>query len=108
MIIAITGYKQSGKDTIAKYLCEKYGYVQYSCASPIKEAAKDMFNWTDEHVNGELKEVLDPRWGIMPRQVLQSLGTEYGQFMLSKMYPLFAEITGRKLWVRNFHYWYNY
>jgi len=36
MIIGLTGYAQSGKDTVAKILVEQYGYGRIAFADPIK------------------------------------------------------------------------
>ena len=36
MIIGLTGYAQSGKDTVAKILVEQYGYERVAFADPIK------------------------------------------------------------------------
>ena len=38
MIIGLSGYAQVGKDTVANYLVEKYGFVKVSFADPIREA----------------------------------------------------------------------
>ncbi|MDR1721102.1 MAG: AAA family ATPase [Endomicrobium sp.] len=37
MIIGLTGSYCSGKDAIAKYICEKYGYIHYSLSDIIRE-----------------------------------------------------------------------
>ena len=37
MVICISGYKFSGKDTCANYLVEKYGAVRVSLADPLKD-----------------------------------------------------------------------
>jgi hypothetical protein len=105
MIIGVAGFKRSGKDTVAEYLINSYGFIRYSLAGPMKEIVKIMFDWTEEHVNGSLKEVIDKRWGISPRQALQRLGTDWAQHDLCKEFPLFKEITGRSLWVKKFRYW---
>ena len=36
MIIGLTGYAQSGKDTVANILVEKYGYQRVAFADPIR------------------------------------------------------------------------
>jgi hypothetical protein len=38
MIIGLSGYAQVGKDTVANYLVEHYGFVKVSFADPIREA----------------------------------------------------------------------
>ena len=45
MIIALTGKKGCGKDTIANYLVEKYGFINYGFADPIKEVGKILFGF---------------------------------------------------------------
>lgn len=38
MIIGLSGYAQTGKDTVAQHLVEKYGYTRIAFADPIREA----------------------------------------------------------------------
>jgi len=47
-----------------------------SFAAPLKEVAKLIYDLSDEQVNGDSKERLDPRYGVTPRYILQKLGTE--------------------------------
>ncbi len=105
MIFGITGKKRSGKDTVAKFFIEK-GFKRYAFADPIKEMCKIMFLWDERHVNGELKEVVDERWGISPREAMQVIGTEFAQFFLPMFFPKFAKLIGRKFWVKRFEYLY--
>jgi len=103
MIIAFTGYLQSGKDTAADYLLARNkSFKKYSLAQPLKEAAKIMFGFTDDQVYGVGKDVIDSRYGIKPREVLQTLGTEYAQKTLPTMFPEFEKTIGRNLWVSRF------
>lgn len=104
MIVALIGRKRSGKDTVARLLIEEYGFYRYAFADPIREAAGHIFLWTLRHMEDK-KEEIDPRWGISPRQAMQHLGTEWGQFALGEKYPTFKDITGRKLWVKRFIEW---
>jgi hypothetical protein len=90
MIISLSGYARSGKDTVADYLVKKHGFVRMAFADPIKAAlykinpniaiggtqgvslahAVDHFGWE------ELKEVSPEIRGM-----LQRLGTEFGRDM---------------------------
>jgi len=84
-IIGIIGKKQTGKDTLALYISLKYGGRRITIASGVKDTCEAMFGWSKEQLYGKLKEVVDPRWGITSRQSFQWLGTEIGQFELSKL-----------------------
>ncbi len=101
MILLISGLKRSGKDTLAEYITTK-GFTHYSFATPIKEVAKIVFNWSDDQVNHGDRETIDPIWGVSPRQMLQWIGTEVFQYSIDKSFPLFEEKIGRKLWVEKF------
>lgn len=100
MIVAVTGLKQSGKDTVANFLIKNYGYAHVSFAYPIKHVLRYLFSWDEEHTDGELKEVVDPFWGVSPRQVMQWFGTEAFQYNLGKHCPKFEETIGRGMWVQ--------
>ncbi len=93
MIIGLSGYAQTGKDTIANYLVKNHGFVKISFADPIREAlyklspyvrvgdmppvalsmAVDRLGWED------LK-----RLSPDTRELLQRLGTEVGREMFGK------------------------
>ena len=91
-LIGLTGKARSGKDTVGEYL-RKYGYQPYAMAKPIKEGCRQMFGWDDRHLYGELKEVLDPAYGVTPREAMQKLGTEFGRNMIStKIWELRAAV----------------
>lgn len=79
MIIGLTGKARSGKDTVGGFLKEAYGFELISFAKPLKDGLKLMLDLTEEHVNGELKEFVIERFGKSPRQMLQTLGTEWGR-----------------------------
>lgn len=98
-VILVTGQRRAGKDTISDYIVEKYGYTKDRLADPLKQAIKAIFGWTDEHVDGNLKELIDPIYGISPRQAMMDIGTEWAQYGLTKRYEHFDYITGRNLWI---------
>jgi len=86
-IIGLIGIKRSGKDTFADYIVEKYGYEKYSFAGPLKDACKIMFCLNNEQIDGNLKEVIDPRFGISPRHMFQFMGTE----VMRELFPKISE-----------------
>jgi len=100
MIILLTGKKHTGKDTVAQYLIKGYeNFSQISFAEPMRKFVKEIFNWNDDWIENH-KEEIDPAWGISYRTVMQTLGTDYFQFYLSKVSKGYGEKTGRDIWVR--------
>lgn len=85
-VIAICGRKRTGKDTVAEYLCENYGYKNVKFAEPLKETMKCLFGFTEKQIEVD-KEVVDNVWGITPRHAMQFFGTEIMQFKLQEIIP---------------------
>lgn len=75
-LVLLVGKKGSGKDTAADYLVKK-GWIKVSFADILKEGLKVLFNFNDDQLWGDKKEELDNFWGICPRYLLQSLGTDF-------------------------------
>lgn len=80
MIIGLTGKAGSGKDLCSELIKKRLGndsVESLAFAKPIKDAAKILFNFTDEQLYDQIKkEEIDQRWGKSPRQILQWLGTD--------------------------------
>jgi hypothetical protein len=80
-LIAVTGFKGSGKSEVSKCLV-KQGYVRVSFGDPLKNMLKAI-GLTDEHLFGSLKEVpTDILCNETPRYAMQSLGTEWGRLLI--------------------------
>lgn len=63
--IIIGGRACAGKDTVADYLVEKYGFIKISFADPIYQIARDYFGMTDKdrtllQAIGEKMREIDP------------------------------------------------
>jgi len=88
MIIGVTGFIGSGKDTIADYLTTHMGFRRLSFAASLKDAVSAVFGWDRELLEGstktsrEWREQSDVWWSerlnmnITPRWVLQYWGTD--------------------------------
>jgi len=107
MIIGITGKKRSGKDTISDFLVEKYYFVKYGFADPIKDIARIIFGFTENQLFEKEKDIVDENWGFKPRDFFQKFGTDYGQFIFPKHFPeIFKDKDERSLWIMVFKRWY--
>lgn len=79
-LIGLTGRAGSGKDTVARFLCEAHGFVQIALADPLRDGIKAMLGITDEQLQDrDLKEATIDWLGRSPRELLQTLGTEWGR-----------------------------
>lgn len=81
-LIGLHGVARSGKDTTGQILSGFLGYQTYSLARPIKDVCNTLFGWDERHSDGELKEAVDPFWGVSPRYAYQTLGTEWGRNLI--------------------------
>jgi hypothetical protein len=86
MIIGLSGYAQSGKDTVAEILCLNYGFKRIAFADAIREALLRLNPMLPNGIRtAELVEDYD--WDVAKadpevRRLLQVLGTEVGRQIL--------------------------
>ena len=101
LIIGIVGVERSGKDTIADYFVDKYGFKKYSLAKPIKTIASQLFGWPDDLVNGPEKDVIDRETGLVPRDFIVWLGTNILQYEVYNRFPqLESQIPKKCIWAK--------
>jgi len=76
MIIGLCGRAGAGKSSVAKYLAENYGFAVAAFALSLKNMAMDIWGFSPDQVFGkaDVKEAIDPRWGISPRDAMKVLG----------------------------------
>lgn len=87
MLIGLCGKKHVGKDTGADYLVEKHNFIKLSFAEPLKKICKIIFDFSDEQLNTDLKEVEDNFWKVTPRKTLQFIGTDLFRNQLKEILP---------------------
>lgn len=95
-VIAICGGKRCGKDTIAEHLVRKYEYDHTKIAAKLKHVMSILFNFTEDQIEGHMKEEVDVRYNITPRQAMQFFGTDIMQYEIQKLMP----DVGRTFWVK--------
>jgi len=76
-VLALSGYARSGKDTAAEALVTRLGFVRVGFADALKAAAREIYGFSDAQLFGDEKELVDPRWGKSPRQILQEMGMKH-------------------------------
>ena len=88
MIIGLSGYAQSGKDTVAELLCLNYGYTRLSFADPMRDAIYTL----NPYVEGgnRVADLVDEYgWDVAKanpevRRLLQVFGTDVGRKMFGE------------------------
>lgn len=76
---------QVGKDTAAEYIEDNYpGARRVAFADKLKQIAMMLFGLSHEQCYGpvEIKEKIDPRYGLTPREIMQGLGQK-----MREIYP---------------------
>lgn len=98
-IICLTGTIGVGKDTMADYLVERYGYVKIGMADPMKRIVKDVYEFTDEQLWGasDKRNFEDPRYPrldstfLSARVALQLLGNEWSRVCYPETWPVYMK-----------------
>jgi len=80
ILIGLTGRAQSGKDSVADYLEVQHGFIGMAFADPIKNALDVMFG--EDVDDGRDKEAVIDWIGKSSRELMQTLGTEWGRQMI--------------------------
>lgn len=92
-LIGISGRKHHGKSAIALIiasLVQPQGsdrYAELAFAAELKNTCRTLWDLSDAQLYGDQKEVVDPRWGVTPRVIMQQMGS-------------FARSVHKDTWVR--------
>ena len=102
-LIALVGFKGSGKDTAGQHLVQNHGFVNFSFAESLKDALASIFCWDRAMLEGATpesriwRETVDQWWSqklgipdFTPRLAMQLVGTN-----------VFREHFNPDLWIMN-------
>lgn len=95
VLIGFTGKAGSGKDTAANYLKQNYPFKSVAFADPIRAGMRSMIGLEDRHFAHPDKEVVLPELGKSPRQMMQTLGTEWGRVTVNQ--DIWLILAGKKI-----------
>ena len=96
MIIGLSGYAQSGKDTIANHLVEHHGFTRIAFADPMREALYAL--------NPTVTDIPELQ-GISLQWLVDKMGWDFAKVDSPQVRTLlqrFGTEVGRKLWGENF------
>jgi hypothetical protein len=88
-LIGIGHRMQTGKGTVAAYLCKHYGFTELAFAGPLKAACREVFSLSESQLYGDDKLLMDEFWQMSPGKILQIVGTE-----------LFRDRFAKDIWVK--------
>lgn len=96
MLIGLCGKKGSGKSTVAEYLENLHGFVEFKFADALKDIVSIIFGFDRQMLEGLTKEhrqeretLKDEVWNITPRKALQYIGTD-----------LFRDKFDEQIWIK--------
>jgi len=103
MIVGFSGKAGSGKDfaakTLSRIITGNKEIKVYKFADPLKSFCRKVFDWTEDHTDGDLKETPDDN-GVIPRVAMQRLGTEWGRELMDNIWveclhrQIYRDVTG--------------
>lgn len=96
ILLGLLAKKRHGKDTFADYLVSHYNFEKDALAEPLKKVCRELFVLSDEQLYGDLKEVVDERYGVSTRQIMQFVGTELFRKQMNQLIPSLED----QIWVK--------
>ena len=79
LLIGLTGRARYGKSTAAEHLVDTYLLEHYAFADPLRDGLMAIFNLDPTDFEGDRKEQPLAWLDRSPRQLMQSMGTEWGR-----------------------------
>lgn len=79
-LIGLAGKAGAGKDTAANHLWSEHDFTAYAFADPIRAGLQAMLGLSDQELSDRsYKETVLEPFGVSPRRMMQTLGTEWGR-----------------------------
>ena len=92
LLIGLAGLARSGKTTAANHLANIHGFQAYAFADPLRDGLMNILNLSPCDFDGDGKEKPIDWLGRSPRELMQSLGTDWGRNMVHpELWLLLAE-----------------
>lgn len=82
LLIGLAGTARSGKSTAADHLVRNHLLEHYAFADPLRSGLMEIFNLDPDDFEGERKEQPLAWLGRSPRELMQSMGTEWAREMV--------------------------
>lgn len=79
LLIGLTGRARSGKSIAAEHLISTYWLEHYAFADPLRDGLMAIFNLDSKDFEGDQKERPLTWLGRSPRELMQSMGTEWAR-----------------------------
>lgn len=79
MIIGLSAAARHGKDTVARLLVERHGFVETSFAEPLREFTAQVLGISLDTLELVKEKPIPELNNITPRQFMQQCGTEFGR-----------------------------
>lgn len=80
LLVGLIGQAGSGKSALARHLVTRHGFVRMRFAENLKTMLRIGLGLTEEQIDGDAKMVpLADYGGRTPRELMQTLGTEWGR-----------------------------
>lgn len=79
ILIGLAGRARTGKTTAANHLANVHGFQTYAFADPLRDGLMNILNLSPCDFDGDRKERPIEWLGRSPRELMQSLGTDWGR-----------------------------
>lgn len=92
LLIGLAGRARTGKTTAANHLANMHGFQTYAFADPLRDGLMNIFNLSPCDFDDDRKEQPIGWLGRSARELMQSMGTEWGRNMVHpELWLLLAE-----------------